>query len=256
MNLRPTASLTALVASLAACGGGVDTEEYNAAADGMDGNSVTSSVLAVVSEPASAAMTGDAAAMASSQRASTYFLPAGCVTAVPSGATVAYTFTNCTGPYGLVLINGTVNATFSNRTATGWTVQTSGEVRLNRAVHRPNATAVVSYASGTRTAMVTVNGSGTGPRGTAYATSGGYTSTWDGACLGLNGAVTVTANGQSLTVAATNWRRCRGECPAAGASVSLTAPGGTATIAYSGGPTATATGPRGGTATVNLFCGG
>ena len=48
-----------------------------------------------------------------------FFLPAGCVVATPSGATVAYTFTNCTGPYGLVRVNGTVNATFSNRTATG-----------------------------------------------------------------------------------------------------------------------------------------
>jgi len=104
--------------------------------------------------------------------------------------------------------------------------------------------------------MVTVNGSGTGPRGTAYTTSGGYTSTWDGNGLGVHGAVTVTANGQSLTVTASNWSRCRGECPAAGGSVSITAPGGSATIAYSGGPTATATGPRGRTATVALFCGG
>ncbi len=254
MNLRP-ALLPLLSLAVTACGADLDAEDYNAAADGMDGANVTSSVLAVVSEPASAAMTAEAAAMASSQRASTFFQPAGCVVATPSGATVAYTFTNCTGPYGLVRVNGTVNATFSNRTATGWTVRVTGEVTMNRAVHRPDATSVVSFTGSTRTAMVTVNGSGTGPRGVAYANAGGYTTTWDGNCLGVNGAVTVTANGQSLTVTASNWRRCRGECPQAGGSVSISAPGGSATIAYSGGATATATNARGRTATVALFCG-
>ena len=153
-------------------------------------------------------------------------------------------------------MNGTLNLTFSERSATGWTVRSSGELTLNRAVHRPNATAVVSFAGGVRTARVTVNGSGTGPRGTAYTTAGSYTSTWDGTCLGVDGTVAVTANAQTLTVTVSNWRRCRGACPEAGGSLALSAPGGTATIAYSGGPTATVTGPRGRSGTLALFCGG
>lgn len=254
MHLSLRLPLVAL--TLVACGGDLDAEDYNAAADGLDSANVTSAVLAVTSEPAAAAMSSDAAAMAASQRVAAGFLPAGCVVATPAGGTVAYTFTNCTGPYGLVRVSGTVTATFSDRTAAGWTLRTSGELTLNRAVHRPNATAVITFAGGTRTARVTVNGSGTGPRGTAYSTSGSYTTTWDGTCLGVDGAVAVTANAQTLTVTASNWRRCRGECPQAGGSVAVSAPGGTATIAYSGGATATVTGSRGRSASLALLCGG
>jgi hypothetical protein len=252
--MTPRVALAALVTSLFACADVVDVAEYHAAADGLDGTQITTSLLALIAEPTNASASADAAVVAASQRALVDFQPPSCVRAGIEGQTVNYTFTDCAGPFGLARMSGVMRATWFNRSANGWTVQLTGEVTIGRALHRTNLTAAVSYADTVRTAMVTVSGNGTGPRGTSYATSGTYTATWDAGCVGVDGTLMVAAGGLRLAVTPNNWRRCHGACPTAGASLGIVGPLGASTITASGGPSAMATGPRG-AATVTLFCG-
>jgi hypothetical protein len=238
------------------CGASLDDEAINTAADAVEGTSELNAFLSVAADPAGAMTTADAAAMASGAGATARFFPVGCVTTMAQGATVSYRFSGCTGPYGLVNVNGTLQATFSARTANGWTVALTGDLSLNRSRVRPNAEARVRYEGANRIAEVTVMGGGTGPRGVSYENSGSYTSSWDGACFGLDGSIITAANGGRLTTSVSAYRRCRNECPQAGGSLSFTSSAGdTLRMVYRGGATAEVTGPRGATRTVALFCG-
>ena len=240
--------------SLAACGAPSDEENADITADSSDDTSSTTALLTMAAEPAETAMTPEAAAVTVSNSAPRYLFPAGCATATASGNVVTYQINNCTGPHGLVNLNGTLTATYSDRTANGWTVRLTGDVRANSAQLRPDATAVVTYTNGVRTANVSVRGSGTGRRGVQYTRSGMYTTTWDGNCVSVNGAVSTTANGVTGTVTATNYRRCRGQCPAAGSQVAFSGPNGSVSVSFSGAASATFTGSRGRSVTVALFC--
>lgn len=252
--MTPRVALAALVTSLLACADVVDVAEYHAAADALDGTQISTSLLALIAEPTSASATASEAVVAASQRVLVDLQPPSCVRAGIEGQTVNYTFTDCAGPFGLARMSGVMRATWFDRSANGWTVQLNGEVTIGRALHRTNTTAAVAFTDAARTAMVTVSGNGTGPRGTAYATSGTYTATWDAGCVGIDGTLMVAAGRLRLTVTPNNWRGCRGACPAAGASIGIVGPLGASTITASGGPSAMATGPRG-AATVTLLCG-
>ncbi len=255
---RSFASLLVLAAALSACGSAGDDAEVDLAADSSEGTSSSTSLLALgtdVANPTAPAATPEAMAATALANSGAVLMPAGCAVGRVQGASVTWTLTSCTGPYGLVNANGTLVATYSARTPTGFTVRVTGDLTLNRARVQPDATAIVTVAGTSRTARVTVNGHGTGPRGVAYQNSGSYTATWDGSCLGLDGSVTTSGGGASGTVTFANYRRCRGRCPAAGGAVSLSGSGGASVrIAFSGGATATATGARGRTVTVPLYC--
>ena len=258
MKTSPVA-LFALTAALNACA--VDDQaDADLAADSSEGTSTTSSLLTLATDSADPSMTAATpAAMATTAltNAGRYLLPAGCATGSVAGATVTWSLRNCTGPYGLVNTSGTLVATYSDRTATGFTVRVTGDLTINRGRHQPDATAVITVAGASRTAAVTVNGRGTGPRGVAYSNTGMYTATWDGSCLGLSGAVTTAGGGASGTLTFASFRRCRGVCPDSGGRITLAGSGGrTVTLAYNGSATATAT-VRGSTTrtySIPLYC--
>lgn len=246
-----------LCAAMIGCG--TDDElESDLAADTSDGTATASSAISIATEAAGslpAGVTPEAMAAAALTNSGQVLTPAGCAVGQVSGATITWTLTNCTGRHGLVNANGTLVATYSNRTATGFTVRVTGDLTLNRAHHLPDATAVVNTSGDTRRAQVTVNGHGTGPRGVAYQNSGSYTASWDGSCLSIDGSITCSGGGASGTLAFSGWRRCQGRCPDAGGRVSITGPdGNTATIAYNGTATAAATGARGRSYSIPLYC--
>lgn len=251
---NPVTLLALLSLHAAACGGDqADTEEINTSADAIEGTSDTQALVSAAVDPAAAATSPEAAATMASAAASTYYQPAGCVTATASGATATWQFTNCRGPYGLVNLNGTLTAQYLSRSATGWTTRVTGSLQANQTTLRPDATVAVSSSGATRTATVTLAGSGTGRRGVTYSNRGTYTASWDGTCFGISGSVTSTSDAAgAVTFTASNYRRCRGECPAAGGALSVSGASGTTTITYSGGATATVSGRR--TTTVRLYC--
>lgn len=245
--------------AMTACGEGLATDDdgdVGVAADALEGTAQTQALLAVSSDAAMGAVGAEMAATVAAQNSGGFFQPMGCLAAQRNGAAVTYTFTNCTGPYGLVNLNGTVTATFSNVTPTARTVAVTGELRANRFTLRPNASAQITYMGGTRLATVTLMGGGTSPRGTTWTHSGTYMSTWNGTCLGLSGRVSSAANGATVTMDVASFNRCRGGCPDAGGRVTVTSSrGASVSVTYSGGATATLTGSRGRSATVSLYCG-
>lgn len=252
---HPSLLLALLSLSAVACGGSADADEIDTSSDAIEGTSDTQALVSTTLDPVAAATTPEAAATMAVAAAPTYYQPAGCVVATAAGTTATYQFTNCRGPYGLVSLNGTLTAQYVSRSVSGWTVHVTGSLQANSTTLRPDATVAVSSAGATRTATVTVAGSGTGRRGVTYSNRGTYTASWDGTCFGINGSVTSTSDAAgSVTFTASNYRRCRGECPAAGGALSVSGASGSTTITYSGGATATVTGRR--TTTVRLYCAG
>jgi len=244
-----------LTAALGACGDTLDNEAVDAASDALEGVGELHALVALVADPAGAMGTAEMAASASAAGASARLQPVRCVTTAVQGATVTLTMAGCFGPYGLANMDGTLQATFSDRSADGWSVALSGDVRLLRSRLRPDARARVRYVGGTRVAEVTATGSGTGPRGVSFANTGSYTSSWDGECYGLDGSMVSTADGAQVVMTVSAYRRCRGECPQAGGTLALsTARGETLRVVYRGGAVAEVTGPRGVTRMVELFC--
>lgn len=254
--------LTAAVFSLAACG----TSDLADAEDADESATVTSSESALtatlsdeVAQPVSASAEDLAASAAA--RVPGAMTQASCVTATQQGATVTYVLTDCTGPYGLVHVSGTLTAVYSR--GMGGAVQvviTGNGIRANAATFDVNATVNATQASGVKRAQVTSQSTGTGPRGASVDRNGAYTVTWDAAaqCVTLDGTWTSTVALRTVTTTVSGFEKCASRCPAAGGSiVSSGTRGNTLTVTYDGTATAAWTSSANGkSGTVKLLCGG
>lgn len=247
--------------SLLACG---RAEEADDAEDADESAVVTSSESALttelsdeVAQPMSAAPADLAAAAAT--RVGSHLQPAGCLTTTVSGATVTYVFNDCTGPYGLVHVTGTVTAVYSR--AGGGAVQaviTGSGVKVNAATVELDATVVASQTNGVKKADVVTNATGTGPRGNSLARDGAYTVTWDttAQCITLDGTWTTRAGLRSASTVVAGYKRCKGQCPAAGGSIVHTSTrSNVVTVTYDGDATASFSTSAGRSGTVTLQCG-
>jgi hypothetical protein len=248
--------------ALAAVGCGGSGVEAASAEDADESVSVTSTESALTSElsdeiaqPQSA--TTEQLATDAATRVPAAFTPQGCITSVRAGAKVTFTVVNCTGPYGLVNVSGTVVATYS-RTSTGaaQVVVTATGLTANTLTLDVNATAISTQVGSIKTANVTSASSGTGPRGITLTRDGTYTVTYDSAtaCITVNGAWQTDVGARTATTTVSNFARCKGACPTSGTLVHETVRGNTLTLTYSGGATAawsTATGRSG---SLNLIC--
>ncbi|MEW5738550.1 MAG: hypothetical protein AB1938_06460 [Myxococcota bacterium] len=250
--------LAALV--FTACGRG---QEADGAEDGDESATVTSAESALtaelsdeVAQPVSA--TGEALAQAAAARVPTRMTPSGCVVATQMGATVTYVLTNCTGPWGLVKVSGTLTVVYSR--GMGGAVQavvTGNGIKANNATFDVNATVNATQAAGVKRAQVTSQSTGTGPRGASLERQGSYTVTWDEAsgCLTLDGVWETKVALRSWTTTVTAFKKCAGACPAAGGSIVVEAARLTVTLTYDGSSTAAWT-ANNRSGTVKLLCGG
>lgn len=242
-----------------ACGGTSFDDDSDAArgADALDYTSQLQALLAATSDVVGGAVGAEMAARVAAQNTGSAFQPSGCVVAQAMGASVEYTFTNCTGPYGLAAVSGTLRATFSNVTPTARTVALTGMLQANGLTLRPNASAQITYMGSTRLATVTLMGGGSTPRPSTFTNRGSYMSSWDGTCLGLSGRVSsASSDGAEVSVELASYRRCRGGCPDAGGRVSVSSARGAAvTLSFNGGRSASVTGSRGRSVNVTLYCG-
>jgi len=256
------ASLVLAVTALAACSRG----DLDSAEDADESATVTSAESALtvelsdeVGQPVSA--TSEALAQAAAARVPTRMTPSGCVTATPSGATVTYVLTNCTGPWGLVKVNGTLTAVYSR--GMGGAVQvviTGNGIKANNATFDVNATVNATQAAGVKRAQVVSQSTGTGPRGATIERNGSYTVTWDAAteCLTLDGTWQTTVARRQASTVVTAFKKCAGACPAAGGSIVYTgAFGNVVTVTYDGSATAQWTSSANNrSGAVKLLCGG
>ena len=253
--------LVMLSLSVVGCGRGVEADNAEDADESAAVSSAESALTAEFSDEVAAPMstTPEQLAMNAATRVGTRFKPAGCATQTQMGATVTYTLTNCTGPYGLVKVTGVLTAVYSRAPGGGVNVVITGTgVKANNATMDINSTVVATQTNGVKKAVVTINGSGTGPRGGLLTRSGSYTITFDtvAECLTVDGTwQTATARLGASTVV-TGYKRCKGTCPAAGGTIVHTsAKNEVVTVTYDGTAAAKWAVSGGRSGTVTLQCG-
>ena len=244
------------------CGGtdGDDTlvsaELQQLAEDAGEGSGASDAANSIVSIPLLALT--NAAKVASATVAATtavgvgtFFKPAGCVKATQNALVVTYTFKGCTGPFGLVGVNGTVTATFAPTTGGVTASVVSKDLKLNNTTVQQSAKVTVTFQGTTR--KVTWNG---GYKGVTYRGkktiehTASYTTTYDTSndCVASDGNGSTTVDGRGHTVTVKGYKRCGTiwTCPTAG---SLTVVGAASklamTLTYLGNGRARATGPAG-----------
>ena len=252
--------LMSLAIAAAGCVGA--SSDSAVAEDADESASVTSTESALtaelsdeVAQPMSA--TTEQLAADATVRVPKAFLPSSCVVAVQAGPKVTYTLTNCTGPFGLVTVSGTLVATYS-RTNSGavQAVITGTGLKANKSTIDVNATVIATKSGSTKSADVTSSASGTGPRGIALSRDGQYTVTYDSetSCATVNGSWKTDVGSRSSSTTVTNYARCKGACPTSGTIVHDTPRNTSVTVTYSGAETAAWSTSAGRSGTVNLAC--
>jgi hypothetical protein len=200
------------------------------------------------SENATVALTAEARSVPPSAEAIAAYMaghvgaalqPPTCHSATTNGATVVYTFDDCTGPRGLTHMTGSVVVTYSVDVLGTHTHSTATNFALNQLTLDIDATTTYTVSAGTRTLTVTTQSSGTGPQGHVVTRLGDYTVTWTDTCHTLDGTWSTTWNGLTGSTTETEVTRCDGACPESGGTVTQTHRNGvTVTITYDGSATA------------------
>ncbi len=197
------------------------------AEDAGEANGATDASTALAAIPAlnlkTAANVANAASAASaaSTTMGTWFTPAGCIKAIQSGALVTYEFTNCTGPLGLVGVNGKMEATYS---VTAGGVQISVKsvgLKIGKTYVTQTGGATVTFSGTTRTLKWTGAFKGKTNRGNLDLThSSDYTLDYDTAtsCMKVNGTGQTTLGTRKMTSTTKDYERCGNvwKCPKSG----------------------------------------
>jgi len=181
--------------------------------------------------------------------------PSGCATAVATGATVAITYDNCTGPRGLVHVTGELDLAVSVTASGAIAVHgTSTDLSVNGATLDIDADATYAVAGSGHSLSVTTHGTGVGPRGNTIDHDGQYTLTWDtGSECGSIEGHWQTEIGSLERSNDVDLSACANKCP----SGSLThhyLGGASLTVDFDGTATATWSTSVGGSGTVKLGC--
>jgi hypothetical protein len=252
-----------MILSTGNCGGGgttadPSTESATEAIDTTDVVQSESAVFVASTDGLNPSMGTDALAGAASDRAKAFWQPAGCLTATARAAEVTYTLNDCTGPFGLVHVTGSVVVDYSLATDGIHAHAVANGLSVNGADMNIDAQAVYSISGTTKRLQVATTGTGTGPRGSAIARTGSYTVTWDPttSCVGLDGQWQTTIAGLQWSTQISGLDKCGSHCPAAGGTV--THHGGlsniTVTVDFDGSANADWSTSTGRTGTVSLFC--
>jgi hypothetical protein len=159
--------------------------------------------------------------------AKAFYAPAGCltVTDTPAQSQATYVFDDCTGPYGLVHITGTVTVGYSSSAANQLTLSYSATgLQVNKATVDWTASADITANGAARTMVWTGTFSGTTGHGRPIARTNSKTYNWSVgvACLSVTGESNGTVTGNDLTVDILNWSRCADACPASGSEIKIT----------------------------------
>ena len=190
-----------------------------------------------------------------------FFQPAGCVqvTVDKVKEQASYVFTNCTGPLGLVELNGTVDANW--QVAAGkLTINFSAQgFKINRAtIDSWTATAVVTANGNDRTLTWNAQLSGRTGSGRAFQRTNQKTLDWTVgvACLGVSGQSSGNILGAHLQTTIVSYQRCADSCPQSGSEIQVKNldNGDSIDIKYLGGPSADLT-LNGRTEHIGLACG-
>jgi hypothetical protein len=259
MRTNLLASLMPLLL-LAGCGGADPSSDSASVSAAIDSNDQTANesalMLATTNGTDGAGSSGDAAVMAGAQ-AKAFWQPAACVTATQTNNVVSYKLSDCTGPYGLVHVTGTVVVTYTVDAAGVHAAAVATGLQVNGATMNLQSSAVYSVAGTAKKLVVATDGSGTGALGNAIARKGSYTLTWDDAslCGTLDGSWSTQIGSDTWSTGIAGYAQCKSHCPSSG---TLTHTGGiskvTVTVTFDGSATATWSTSRGRSGTIALLC--
>lgn len=257
--MRPLAAIAALACLLAvsACRKKTDDSTPSStslAEDGTDSSDIesTASALTATTTLSTSATAFDQpirAALAAKISTKSFFLPADCVTSEidpNDAATVIHQFKACTGPWGLVRVTGKLTVHYAATTFEGnpaLELEVTGDaLQIRKATADFHATAIVSAKDADRTMVYKSQLSGTTQRGRPLSRTVDWRESWKVGeqCLAVDGTADGSVGGREIKTTVANYQRCRGECPAAGGTITVEnlKTNEKVSIEYTGGPTA------------------
>jgi hypothetical protein len=248
-------------AILAGCGG-VDTNTTDdtstaySAALSVDSAVEESGLFAAIAGQLQAGTTGPNMVATNGGKITSLFMPAGCATVTTVMNVDTFTFTRCTGPYGLLKLDGTVTATFTPMNTMVKIDLAATGLKISTATVDVTASALVTPGVTQDSATITSTSSGTNARGETATRSGSYSAGWDGMCLTLDGTFMTTIGNLSWSTVVSNFRQCSGMCPDSGGTVTLTGMNGASvTVHYTNGASAEVTTSGATRGMILLICG-
>lgn len=247
-------------------GGGnedVSSDEQALVSDGADMEEASSranelSALPTIALAGRSALRADEAADAQAE-ATPFFQPEGCLTIEREANVVTYTFDACTGPWGLVELNGQEIATFTDGPEEGSIAITlqSKDLEANAHPIDHQADVLVSFPDESSRRVAWKGGFTTASsKGTPIAHTSDLVFTVDAQdCRTANGVTTGSVGDRGITVTYEELTRCGGRnmCPAGSVTAENKA-GLTTSIEFDGSDTAVVTGPRGREWEVPMLC--
>lgn len=256
--------LCASVLATSACGGstGFTSSDAEVAADSTETADVVSGLTSVSTDGvdiAASGLTNEQAATAAAAVAGSKFLLPACMTKNVVGNVATYKMTNCTGPYGLVLVTGTLDATYTVSIVGGTpTLQVAllgTGIKVNNMTVDVATTAKISGPANNRSASVNSTSKAVTARGNTITHSGMYDATWDGMCMTLSGSFATQTPMNNYTTVISGYKKCQNACPSQG-TVTFSNLANTLTITYTGARMAKLSLNGGKEQTLNLLCQG
>jgi hypothetical protein len=184
------------------------------------------------------------------------FTPSGCARASASGNVITLQLNDCSGPFGLRNVSGTVTFTYAAANpGVGIAVAASG-LQVGGGTLGINASGVLVGNGAGRTLTINTNSGGSGPNGNSLARQGQYTLTWNAgdSCANVDGVVTGgSGNVEQSTFESFNV--CAHGCPRSGLlTVINTSTGTVLTTTFHGTSSVTVTSQMGQPAQATLTC--
>jgi hypothetical protein len=246
--------IAAVAVGAAACAG-VDPDAQTLAENGSDVSDVTARVSGLAASFGPGVGRFDPEAYAAT---ATLYAPAGCAKATENAESVKLAFADCSGPWGLVHVTGSVTVEPTRDGGEGIVIETKG-LRLGGATVSFDATwnVVSPTTSPMRQLTSSSTLTGTTARGRSFEieSTNGWTLTWQlgGTCIDLNGNSQGVVDGSDLDIQVTSLERCNADCPTSG-TISITSGSISDTISFDGSDVATFT-TEGRTNDIQLACG-
>jgi hypothetical protein len=248
------------VGLLIGCGGAdpnSDSASVSVALDSSDQTANDSAMMIATTSGTEAAASSNEAAVMAGAQARTFWQPSTCITSTQQLNVVTYKLNDCTGPYGLVHVTGTVVVTYTVDAAGVHAVAVANGLAINGATMSLDSQATYTVNGTAKKLVVMTNGSGTGALGNAITRAGSYTLSWDDAsqCGALDGAWSTKIGADTWSTSITGYAQCKARCPSSG---TLSHTGGiskvTITVTFDGSANAKWATSRGHSGTIALFC--
>lgn len=247
-------ALSAVAATCTGCAG-IDPDAQTLAENGSDVSEVTARVSGLAASFGLGA--GSSFDPSAFGETASLYTPAGCAHAKETAESVTVEFKNCSGPWGLAKVEGSVTVEPAPKGGTGMVIEAKG-LHLGGATVTFDATWSVKPTGPWRSLTWTATLTGTTASGLSFDSNGTWELSWEigGTCIDLTGHSQGQVAGSSFETQVTvPIERCNADCPTKGALFLSDSSGSiTDTISFDGTDVATFT-TRSGTDDIQLACG-